>query len=164
MLRSKRGRCLTGPGRWKLMAALDHWHPVLPSTQLRQAPVGIRLAGTNIVLFRGAAGQLGALADVCPHRRMRLSLGKVVNHRLQCLYHGWTYNCAGAGESPATPKLFANANAFETTEKHGFIWLKSCDSNPVFPPSDVDGWYNVCNPTHRAPAPLELAVDTFCRI
>jgi len=146
------------------MAVLDHWHPVLPSKQLRRAPVGVRLGGTDIVLFRGAGGQVGALLDVCPHRRMRLSRGKVINGRLQCSYHGWTYNCAGAGESPATPKLYASARAFDTTEKHGFIWLKSLDSNPLFPPFEVDGWYNICNLTHRAQAPLELVVDNFCEI
>lgn len=146
------------------MAALDHWHPVLPSHKLRQAPVGIRLAGTDIVLFRGESTQVGALEDVCPHRRMRLSLGKVVNQRLQCMYHGWTYNCAGVGESPGTPKLYATAKTFDTTEKHGFIWVKSRDSHPLFPPFEVDGWYNVCNLTHRAAAPLELVVDNFCEI
>src|SRR4051812_41454667 len=116
------------------MAALDHWHPVLPSKRLRRAPVGVRLAGKDIVLFRGEEGKVGALEDVCPHRRMRLSLGTVVNNRLQCKYHGWTYNCAGDGESPATPKLYANANAFDATERHGFVWVKSRDSNPAFPP------------------------------
>jgi phenylpropionate dioxygenase-like ring-hydroxylating dioxygenase large terminal subunit len=146
------------------MAVLDHWHPVLPSKRLRRAPVGVRLAGTNIVLFRGTGGQVGALVDMCPHRRMRLSLGKVVAGRLQCTYHGWKYDCAGAGESPGTPKLFATATAFDTTEKQGFIWVKSRDSDPVFPAFDADGWYNVCNVTHRAKAPLELVVDNFCEI
>ncbi len=146
------------------MAALDHWHPVLSSKQLRRAPVGIRLAGTDIVLFRSDGGGVGALSDVCPHRRMRLSLGTVVKGRLQCRYHGWKFDCAGEGESPATPKLYATATAFEATEQHGFVWVKSRDSNPVFPPFDVVGWYNVCNLMHRARAPLELVVDNFCEI
>jgi phenylpropionate dioxygenase-like ring-hydroxylating dioxygenase large terminal subunit len=145
------------------MAVLDHWHPVLPSKRLRRAPVGVRLCGTDIVLFR-AAGQVGALKDVCPHRRMRLSLGKVVGGRLQCAYHGWKYDCGGAGESPGTPKLHADATAFAATERHGFVWVKSRDSEPQFPPFDVAGWYNVCNLTHRARAPLELVVDNFCEI
>lgn len=66
------------------MAAIDHWHPVLSSKALREQPVAVRLAGHNIVLFRGEDGKIGALEDCCPHRRMRLSCGSVVNHRLQC--------------------------------------------------------------------------------
>jgi len=54
------------------MAILDHWHPVLPSRQLRCEPVGVRLAGRCLVLFRDHANRIGALADECPHRRMRL--------------------------------------------------------------------------------------------
>ena len=37
---------------------------------------------------------------------MKLSLGKVYQNKLQCSYHGWTWDADGAGESPATPKLY----------------------------------------------------------
>jgi phenylpropionate dioxygenase-like ring-hydroxylating dioxygenase large terminal subunit len=146
------------------MAALDHWHPLLPSKRLRRRPVGVRLAGTQLVLFRGANGEVGALEDRCPHRRMRLSLGKVVNHRLQCAYHGWTFDCAGRGESPGTLKLQAQAAAFEAIERRGFVWVKSRDSRPQFPHFDVDGWYNVCNLQHTVRAPLEVTLDNFTEI
>ncbi|MBM4073512.1 MAG: Rieske 2Fe-2S domain-containing protein [Planctomycetes bacterium] len=146
------------------MPALDHWHPVLLSRDLKQAPVGVRLAGHDIVLFRGERSCIGALADNCPHRHMRLSMGKVVQHRLQCMYHGWSFDCHGGGESPATPKLYAQAVKFDAMEKHGAVWVKSADSNPAFPAFDIDGYYNVCNLHHRARAPLELTLDNFCEI
>lgn len=146
------------------MSMLDHWHPVLLSRDLKKNPVGVQLAGRALVLFRGADGRIGALEDRCPHRHMRLSMGKVVNHRLQCMYHGWTYDCQGAGESPASPKLYATAECFEAIEKHGAIWVKSLGSQAVFPPFDIDGYYNVCNLYHQAPAPLELVLDNFTEI
>jgi phenylpropionate dioxygenase-like ring-hydroxylating dioxygenase large terminal subunit len=146
------------------MAALDHWHPVLPSKRLRAGPVGVRLAGKHIALFRGADGQVGALEDCCPHRRMRLSLGKVVGCRLQCTYHGWTFDRDGNGESPGTPKLQAQATVFDVVERHGFVWVKSRDSEPEFPRFDVDGWYNICNLEHTVRAPLEVTLDNFCEI
>ena len=34
------------------MTPLDHWHPVLCSKTLRDRPVGVRLHGENLVLFR----------------------------------------------------------------------------------------------------------------
>ena len=59
------------------MGSMDHWHPVLAAKQLRQKPVGVRLNGRELVLFRSANGRFGALDDCCSHRRMRLSLGHV---------------------------------------------------------------------------------------
>ena len=59
------------------MSIFDHWHPMVPSRSLRRQPVGVRLAGKDIALFRTKSGQVGALDDQCPHRRMRLSLGQV---------------------------------------------------------------------------------------
>jgi len=146
------------------MTALDHWHPVLLSEKLRNKPVGVRVAGQEIVLFRGEKGCIGALKDRCPHRRMRLSMGTVVKRRLQCMYHGWSFDCQGAGESPGSPKLFAQAGKFDAVEKHGAIWVKSADSTPVFPPVETDGYYNVCNLQHTVKAPLELVLDNFTEI
>jgi phenylpropionate dioxygenase-like ring-hydroxylating dioxygenase large terminal subunit len=146
------------------MANLAHWHPVLTSDKLRDRPVGVRLNGTDLVLFRGEGGRIGALEDCCPHRRMRLSLGKVVNQHLQCRYHGWTFDCSGAGESPATPKLYACAKSFDAIERHGVIWAKPRGCQPMFPVFDVQGYYHVCTLAHQINAPLELVVDNFCEI
>lgn len=146
------------------MAALDHWHPVLLSRDLGKAPVGVRLAGKDLVLFRPARDQVAALADYCPHRRMRLSLGKVVGGRLQCLYHGWSYDAAGQGESPATPKLHACAEAFDAIERHGAVWVKPATAVAAFPEFDTAGRYHLCTLHHRVQAPLELALDNFCEI
>jgi phenylpropionate dioxygenase-like ring-hydroxylating dioxygenase large terminal subunit len=146
------------------MACLDHWHPVLLSRELKDKPVGVRLCGKDIVLFRGDNRQVGALLDCCPHRRMRLSMGKVVSGRLQCMYHGWTFTCQGAGESPATPKLYANAVTFDSIESHEAIWVKASGAEPAFPHFDIDGYYNVCNLRHSVRAPLELVLDNFTEI
>ena len=146
-------------------AVLEHWHPVLPSSRLaRNAVVGVRLAGRDLVLFRDSHNELGALADRCPHRRMKLSLGKMYHDRLQCSYHGWTFDCQGNGESPATPKLYACADHFEVAEKHEAIWVRKAGAATRFPSFDVDSYFNVCNLHHRAKAPLELTLDNFCEI
>ena len=146
---------------------LNHWHPILPSHQLLREPVAVRLHGADIVLFRTTSGQIGALDNTCPHRRMKLSLGRVVNDRLQCLYHGWTFDCRGAGQSPGTPKLHATAGRFEALERHGFIWIKSADSRPEFPPfptRETDGYFHLCTLHHEVKAPLEVTLDNFCEI
>jgi phenylpropionate dioxygenase-like ring-hydroxylating dioxygenase large terminal subunit len=146
------------------MATLNHWHPVLLARDLGKAPVGVRVAGHPLVVWRTPSGQLGALDDQCPHRRMKLSMGRVVGERLLCLYHGWTYDCQGAGESPATPKLYACARRYDVVERHGAIWVKDPAAAAEFPSFDVEGYYNICNLFHRVKAPLELVVDNFCEI
>ena len=147
------------------MTILDHWHPILPSRNLKKnAVVGVRLAGHDLVLYRNSTGVVGALTDHCPHRRMKLSLGKVVQDKLQCTYHGWTFDSQGAGESPATPKLYACARHYEVTEKFDAIWVRNAGAITQFPAFEVEGHYNVCNLSHRVRAPLELTVDNFCEI
>jgi phenylpropionate dioxygenase-like ring-hydroxylating dioxygenase large terminal subunit len=147
------------------MAILDHWHPVLPSRSLKKnAVAGVRLAGNDLVLYRTSTGAVGALTDHCPHRRMKLSLGKVYHDKLQCAYHGWTYDARGDGESPATPKLYACARHFEVTEKCQAIWVRNAGAQTQFPAFEAEGHFNVCNLHHRVKAPLELTVDNFCEI
>lgn len=146
------------------MSVMDHWHPVYPAARLGRKPVGICLNGEEIVLFRGAGGQIGALSDTCPHRRMRLSLGSIVDGRLQCTYHGWTYDCQGHGESPGTPKLRTRAAGYEATQRDGHVWIKSRDSDAQMPPFDVDGYMYVATLEHRMRAPLELVLDNFTEV
>jgi len=146
------------------MGMFDHWQPMVPAKELRHQPVAVKLAGADVVLFRTASGQIGALDEMCPHRRMKLSEGHVVGEKLRCAYHGWTFDCDGQGESPGTPKLSACASTWDAREEHGYIWVKSKQSDPVFPKFDVDGWSFMCTTNHLATAPLELTVDNFCEI
>src|SRR5664280_491490 len=101
------------------MTAVDHWHPVLGSRELRKKPVGVVFAGgAEVVLFRGKEGELGALQDCCAHRRMRLSRGRVYEGCLVCPYHGWKYSCDGTGQSPCDPALRSRVKSFDVTEKY----------------------------------------------
>jgi phenylpropionate dioxygenase-like ring-hydroxylating dioxygenase large terminal subunit len=149
------------------VGVFDHWHPVLPAKVLRRQPVAVRLHGMDLVLFRTSRGEIGALKDCCPHRRMKLSLGCVIGDRLRCPYHGWTYDCRGAGESPGTPRLQVTAAHFEACERFGVVWVKSATSQPQFPrfPTlETDGYFHLFTLHHQVKAPLEVTVDNFCEI
>jgi phenylpropionate dioxygenase-like ring-hydroxylating dioxygenase large terminal subunit len=66
------------------------WTPVLPIAEIEHQPVAVEVAGEQIVLFRDAHDEIGALLDRCPHRGAALSLGRVgENGCLECPYHGW---------------------------------------------------------------------------
>jgi phenylpropionate dioxygenase-like ring-hydroxylating dioxygenase large terminal subunit len=146
------------------VTTLNHWHPVLASRELRRKPVGVKVASQPLVLFRTRSGSIGALPDQCLHRRSRLSTGTVVGDRLRCQYHGWTFDAAGCGESPGTPKLTACATAFDVREAYGYVWVKAPGCDAPFPQFDLDGYYRIGELRHRMPAPLELVVDNFTEI
>ena len=146
------------------MGMLDHWHPVLASGKVKKKPIGIQLAGELICLFRTGNGTIAAVHDVCPHRRLKLSYGRVVGDKIECRYHGWTFDACGNGESPSTPKLSTCTESYEAREAHGYIWIKSRNSNPVFPEINTEGYYHLGNFQHAVPAPLELTLDNFTEI
>jgi hypothetical protein len=58
------------------------------------------------------------------------------------MYHGWSFGCRGAGESPGTPKLHAHATNFDAVDKYESIWVKTAGSKASFPHLEIDGYYN----------------------
>lgn len=146
------------------MPILDHWHPVHPVHKLKDKPVGIQLGGRLICLYRTASGQIAAVDDVCPHRRMKLSYGRVVGEKIECKYHGWQFDPCGEGESPGTPKMQTCTESFETRTAHGYVWVKSRHGQGPFPEINKENYYHLGNFQHTIPAPLELTVDNFTEI
>jgi len=73
------------------------WTPLCPSGALRKKPIARRLAGVDVALFRDKQGGAHALLDRCPHRGVKLSLGKVTEDGcLECPFHGWRFGGDGA--------------------------------------------------------------------
>jgi nitrite reductase/ring-hydroxylating ferredoxin subunit len=146
------------------MGALDHWNPVFLSRDLKKKPEAIRIDGRDLVLFRTSDRTVGALDDTCLHRRMRLSCGSVAGDRVVCPYHGWTFGKCGDGESPGTPKMRAQAVAYDVREAYGVVWLKTAGVEAEFPDIKPDGYYQLCASKFVAEAPLELALDNFSEL
>jgi vanillate O-demethylase monooxygenase subunit len=145
------------------MSELDHWHPVLKSGELRGRPVGVRVAGRELVVFRAGRG-IGALADRCPHRGGRLSLGKVDDGTVVCPYHAWRWGPDGTGTSPGNPRLRPCTERFDAVERLGAIWVKRAGAPAAFPRVDTEGWFEIGRLRHVAPAPLEVTLDNFTEI
>lgn len=103
------------------------WTPVALSKDVRQEPLGLKLAGTGIVLFRGANGKVGALVDRCPHRGVALSLGRVEDGCLVCPFHGWRFDTSGCvARVPWNPDAkTANLRGVElpVCEEGGLVWV-----------------------------------------
>lgn len=82
----------------------DVWYGLIPSSAVGESPVSLRRLGEDLVLWRDAQGSVHVQADFCPHRGARLSLGRVVDDRLTCWYHGVQIDAAGdIADVPAIP-------------------------------------------------------------
>lgn len=149
------------------MSRLRYWHPVLAARDLpRGRPVAVRAAGRDIVLFRTATGQLGALEDRCVHRRLKLSVGRLVGERLRCAYHGWSFTVDGEGESPGTPRLQACAVSYACREAHGAIWVRERHAEQPLPDlaEGYQAWIFVGCVVNPIDAPLPLLLDNFAEV
>ena len=149
------------------MSRLRYWHPVLVASELpSDRPVAVRVAGRDLALFRTPSGAVGALEDRCVHRRLKLSVGRVVGERLRCAYHGWSYDVDGRGESPGTPRLHACAASYACREAHGAIWVRERDAAQTLPDlqEGYARWSFVGCVINRVDAPLALVLDNFAEV
>ena len=145
---------------------LDDWRPVLPSRELGNEPREVRLQDCEIALYRAADGSAHAIDNRCPHRRMRLALGKVEGDRLVCPYHGWNFGPDGVGRSPATPGMRIRTGHYDVADLHGMLWLRSGESiaDKPLPTLRFPGYTRIASLHHRLAAPLGLLVDNMSEL
>jgi vanillate O-demethylase monooxygenase subunit len=88
-------------------------------------PLGRRICGEAMVFFRGPDGSMAAVEDFCPHRGAPLSLGRVVEGRLVCGYHGLEMGCDGKVIAMPNQRVrgFPPVKQYPTVERHGFVWV-----------------------------------------
>lgn len=146
----------------------DYWYIAARSHQLGAKPLARTIFSQPIVLFRDAQGRAAALLDRCAHRNMALSLGRAVDGCVECPYHGWRYN--GAGACTAVPSLGgaapkAGVRAFPALERQGFVWVWMGEGEPAgepfeFPHLGNAGWTSFIMET-RFPAGVEPCLENF---
>jgi phenylpropionate dioxygenase-like ring-hydroxylating dioxygenase large terminal subunit len=71
------------------------WYVAATASEVQDKPLGRKICGESMVLYRGEGGKIAALEDFCPHRGAPLSLGRVCNGNLVCGYHGLEMGCDG---------------------------------------------------------------------
>ena len=107
------------------MFAKNHWYAAAWLTELGDAPIGRRILGEAVVLFRGKDG-VAALVDRCPHRLVPLSMGTLVDGAVQCAYHGMVFDGAGRclaipGQEMIPPR--AVVQSYPVAERYGMAWI-----------------------------------------
>ncbi|HSV81601.1 MAG TPA: Rieske (2Fe-2S) protein [Ramlibacter sp.] len=106
------------------------WQPVVPSHYLRTADniVAGFLDGGELALWRAADGAAQAWENRCPHRGTRLTLGRIIDGRVSCAYHGWEFSVDGRCSAiPAHPSMPVPKNVSVATyavrEAAGMVWV-----------------------------------------
>jgi nitrite reductase/ring-hydroxylating ferredoxin subunit len=72
------------------------WYPACLSSELAPDSLkGTVLLGLPILVCKTSQGAVAAMRDICPHRGMPLSFGKMESDCVECAYHGWQFDQAG---------------------------------------------------------------------
>ncbi|WP_413586361.1 Rieske 2Fe-2S domain-containing protein [Bdellovibrio sp. HCB274] len=128
------------------------WYVALPSAELAINKAQARkILNEPVVFFRNSQGKVSAMRDICPHRGIPLSYGRVVNDTLECPYHGWKFN--GSGVCTEIPSLCADQDlnpnkikvrSYPVHEAQGLIWVfmgdKDFDLSKVPTPPVMKGF------------------------
>ena len=131
MLTKEANERLTQVGMGTPMGALlrRYWHPVATLPELLSEPVlAVTVLGENLALYRTEAGDMGLVAQRCPHRGASLAYGIPEADGLRCAYHGWKFDGRGTClEQPAEPadstfKDRVRVPAYPVQEMGGLIW------------------------------------------
>jgi phenylpropionate dioxygenase-like ring-hydroxylating dioxygenase large terminal subunit len=115
---------------------LGFWYAGAVSSDLAPGTLkGVVLLSTPILLCRTKDGRVSAMLDLCPHRGMPLSFGRMDEDRVECPYHGWQFEADGrcavipslVSDSPIDPKKIC-VTSFPCEDLDGYIWVYMGDS------------------------------------
>ncbi|MEL7209395.1 MAG: aromatic ring-hydroxylating dioxygenase subunit alpha, partial [Actinomycetota bacterium] len=105
------------------------WYGVELAERVGDEPLGLKVGGQDLVLWRDGSGEIVAQSDLCVHRGGLLSGGVVVDGCVRCPYHGWTFGPDGActdipanHEGVPIPKK-ARVDTYPCVERYGFVWV-----------------------------------------
>jgi phthalate 4,5-dioxygenase oxygenase subunit len=136
-----------GPGTPMGDLVRQYWTPALFSREVAapdSEPLRVRLLGEDLVAFRDSNGQVGVLANNCPHRGASLFFGRNEEAGLRCVYHGWKFAQDGTcvdmpNEPPESDfRTKVRAVAYPTQERNGVIWVYMGSASPPPPLPDLE--------------------------
>lgn len=112
------------------------WYVAAWSSEIGRELTKRTMLGENIVLYRTHDGRVAALEDACCHRKLPLSMGVLIEDRIQCGYHGLEFDCSGSCvKIPSQVKIppKARVDSYATQERWGLVWLWMGDQEMADP-------------------------------
>jgi phthalate 4,5-dioxygenase len=137
-----------GPGTPMGDLLRQYWFPAIPSFELPEPdcpPKKVRLLGEDLVAFRDTNGEVGLLAEACPHRGASIFFGRNEEGGLRCVYHGWKFDLTGkCVDMPSEPaesnfRHKVRTRAYPTRDINHMIWvyMGPREEPPPFPEFDI---------------------------
>ena len=102
------------------------WYMAGRSSEIGRTPLGRRLLGTDVAMYRKLDGTPVIVQNRCPHRSFPLSKGKLEGDNLVCGYHGMTFESSGrCVRMPAMPITPSNVqiSSFPVVECAPVVWV-----------------------------------------
>lgn len=130
----------------------DAWYAAAWSNEVTGDLFPRMLLNERVVLYRDDAGDVIALANVCPHRFAQLHMGKRIGGVIECGYHGLRFDRSGAcvfnphGEGTIPPG--ARVKSYPVEERHGVIWIWMGKASSA-QPAQIPGYGFLTDPAQR---------------
>lgn len=107
---------------------INNWYIACLSSELTNKPLECVIYDKKLVLYRNENKKAVCLLNKCLHRHSELSSGEVLEGKLVCPYHGWSYNSEGIvtsipSEGPEMIKGKRCQKTFPIVERDGVIWV-----------------------------------------
>ena len=104
------------------------WIWVCTAKSVRKNQIrAVNMMGREMIVFRGADGNIGALDAYCPHMGAHLVDGTVEGNAVRCFFHNWKFNDKGqCVDIPCLPTLPAKSiqlQSFVVKEQYGLVWI-----------------------------------------
>jgi nitrite reductase/ring-hydroxylating ferredoxin subunit len=114
------------------------WFPLALASEVGPGrPIGRDFLGTRVVLYRDGAGQVVVQSAYCPHLGADLSVGQVVEGRIRCAFHHWSFDRAGVCvHIPTGDKIppGARIHTYPSAEAWCLIWAFNGETALFEPP------------------------------
>ena len=105
----------------------NYWYVAASGREVGHKPLGRIILGEPVVLYRSESGEPVALEDRCPHRRLPLSMGKLIGGDvLQCHYHGLRFDRTGACVRVPGQDMIpqaARVKSYPVVERYKWLWI-----------------------------------------
>jgi phenylpropionate dioxygenase-like ring-hydroxylating dioxygenase large terminal subunit len=111
----------------------NRWYVAAWSDEVQAEPLGRKVLGEDIALYRTDSGKAAAINSVCPHRMAPLEYGVVIGENLKCKYHGLQFapdgGCAVIPSGVRSPNM--RTKGYPVIERDGVIWVWIGDEGQI---------------------------------
>ncbi len=150
MMTHAENEALTGVVAGKPLHAVlaRYWYPIMKSAELAdRCTHKTRLLGETFVVARRGK-EIFAMEEGCPHRMASLTLARVEDGGLRCIYHGWLMDTQGrVAEAPnereSGGRPVIQLRTAKLKEAGGLIWMNICENDADRAPFPDLPWLNL---------------------